>query len=90
MSDPVTEVPIVEEGPAETTSQPLSKKAQKKLAKAASLAEKKKERRANEKEKRKEKKRKSKKKKVLPLSPTNPNLQGGAIFWSPSLKARAD
>ena len=58
MSDPVTEVPIVEEGPAEITSQPLSKKAQKKLAKAASLAEKKKERRANEKEKRKEKKRK--------------------------------
>jgi hypothetical protein len=36
------------------------------------------------------KKRKSKKKKVLPLSPTNPNLQGGAIFWSPSSKAQAD
>ena len=36
------------------------------------------------------KKRKSKKKKVLPLSPNDPNLQGGAIFWSPSSKARAD
>lgn len=36
------------------------------------------------------KKRKSRKKKVLPLSPTDPNLQGGAIFWSPLSKARAD
>ncbi|CDO68447.1 hypothetical protein BN946_scf184760.g3 [Trametes cinnabarina] len=42
---------------ADTPSQPLSKKAQKKLAKAAYLAERKKERRAAEKERRKEKKR---------------------------------
>ncbi|KAI0658568.1 guanine-1-methyltransferase-domain-containing protein [Cubamyces menziesii] len=41
----------------ETPSQPLSKKAQKKLAKAAYIAERKKERRAAEKERRKEKRR---------------------------------
>lgn len=57
MSDPEVEHTILE-GTSETPTQPLSKKAQKKQAKAAYFAEKKKERRANEKEKRKEKKRK--------------------------------
>jgi hypothetical protein len=36
------------------------------------------------------KKKRSKKKKVLPLSPRDPNVQGGAIFWDPASKARAD
>ena len=36
------------------------------------------------------KKRRSKKKKVLPLSPRDPNVQGGSIFWDPASKARAD
>jgi hypothetical protein len=36
------------------------------------------------------KKRRSKKKKVLPLSLRDPNVQGGAIFWDPASKARAD
>ena len=58
MSTPETELTGANEEPSEVSSQPLSKKAQKKQAKAAYLAEKKKERRANEKEKRKEKKRK--------------------------------
>lgn len=35
-------------------------------------------------------KRKRKKKKVLPLSPSDPNLQGGAILYSPHAKQRAD
>jgi hypothetical protein len=35
------------------------------------------------------KKRRSKKKKVLPLSPQDPNVQGGAIFWDPASVARA-
>ncbi len=35
-------------------------------------------------------KKKRKKKKVLPLQPTDPNLQGGAILWSPRSKARAE
>jgi hypothetical protein len=33
---------------------------------------------------------KSKKKRVLPLSPRDPNIQGGAVFWDPASKARAD
>ena len=45
------------DSPAPTEGQPLSKKAQKRLAKAAYIAERKKERRAAEKERRKEKKR---------------------------------
>jgi hypothetical protein len=36
------------------------------------------------------KKKRQKKKKVLPLSPRDPNIQGGAIFWDPASKARAD
>ena len=36
------------------------------------------------------KKKRQKKKKVLPLSPRDPNVQGGAIFWDPASKARAD
>jgi actin-related protein len=36
------------------------------------------------------KKKRSKKKKVLPLSPRDPNVQGGALFWDPASKARAD
>jgi hypothetical protein len=36
------------------------------------------------------KKKRSKKKKVLPLSPRDPNVQGGAIFYDPLSKARAD
>jgi hypothetical protein len=35
------------------------------------------------------KKKRQKKKKVLPLSPRDPNIQGGAIFWDPSSVARA-
>ncbi|KAF2633127.1 hypothetical protein BU25DRAFT_417646 [Macroventuria anomochaeta] len=35
------------------------------------------------------KKKRSKKKKVLPLSPRDPNVQGGAIFYDPLSKARA-
>jgi hypothetical protein len=35
------------------------------------------------------KKKRQKKKKVLPLSPRDPNVQGGAIFWDPSSVARA-
>ena len=38
----------------------------------------------------KSKKKRQKKKKVLPLSPRDPNVQGGAIFWDPASKARAD
>ena len=34
--------------------------------------------------------RKRKKKKVLPLSPSDPNLQSGAILYSPRAKQRAD
>ncbi len=45
------------ESPAPADGQPLSKKAQKRLAKAAYIAERKKERRAAEKERKKEKKR---------------------------------
>ena len=26
----------------------------------------------------------------MPLSPRDPNVQGGAIFWDPAPKARAD
>lgn len=44
-------------GPGPSTTEPLSKKAQKKLAKAAYIAERKKERRAAEKERKKEKRR---------------------------------
>jgi hypothetical protein len=36
------------------------------------------------------KKKRQKKKKVLSLSPRDPNVQGGAIFWDPASKARAD
>jgi hypothetical protein len=36
------------------------------------------------------KKKRSKKKKVLLLSPRDPNVQGGAIFWDPASKACAD
>jgi hypothetical protein len=36
------------------------------------------------------KKRRSKNNKVLPLSPRDPNVQCGAIFWDPASKARAD
>jgi hypothetical protein len=36
------------------------------------------------------KKKRSKKKKVLPLSPRDPNVQGGAVFYDPLSKARAD
>ncbi|KAH9927300.1 guanine-1-methyltransferase-domain-containing protein [Fomitopsis serialis] len=49
--------PATTEQPASEPAQPLSKNAQKRLAKAAHLAEQKKERRAAEKERRKEKKR---------------------------------
>ena len=35
------------------------------------------------------KKKRQKKKKVLPLSPRDPNVQGGAIFWDPASVARA-
>jgi len=35
------------------------------------------------------KKKRSKKKKVLPLSPRDPNVQGGSIFWDPYSVARA-
>jgi hypothetical protein len=35
-------------------------------------------------------KKKRSKKKVLPLSPRDPNVQGGAIFYDPLSKARAD
>jgi hypothetical protein len=38
----------------------------------------------------KSKKKRQKKQKVLPLSPRDPNVQGGAIFWDPLSKARAD
>ena len=38
----------------------------------------------------KSKKKRQKKKKVLPLSLRDPNVQGGAIFWDPASKARAD
>jgi hypothetical protein len=38
----------------------------------------------------KSKKKRQKKKKVLPLSPRDSNVQGGAIFWDPASKARAD
>jgi hypothetical protein len=38
----------------------------------------------------KSKKKRQKKKKVLLLSPQDPNVQGGAIFWDPASKARAD
>ena len=55
--DPVVaDTQVVPEQPA-TVAQPLSKKAQKRAAKAAYLAEQKKERRAAEKERKKEKKR---------------------------------
>jgi hypothetical protein len=36
------------------------------------------------------KKKRSKTKKVLPLSPRDPNVQGGVIFYDPLSKARAD
>jgi hypothetical protein len=36
------------------------------------------------------KKKRSKKKKVLQLSPRDPNVQGGAVFYDPLSKARAD
>jgi hypothetical protein len=36
------------------------------------------------------KKKRQKKKRVLPLSLRDPNIQGGAIFWDPASKARAD
>jgi hypothetical protein len=36
------------------------------------------------------KKKRQKKKKVLLLSPRDPNVQGGSIFWDPASKARAD
>lgn len=49
--------PDAPESPSPSDGQPLSKKAQKRLAKAAYFAEKKKERRAAEKERRKERKR---------------------------------
>jgi hypothetical protein len=38
----------------------------------------------------KSKKKRQKKKRVLPLSPRDPNVQGGAVFWDPASKARAD
>jgi hypothetical protein len=38
----------------------------------------------------KSKKKRQKKKKVLTLSPRDPNVQGGSIFWDPASKARAD
>ena len=38
----------------------------------------------------KRKKRKKRKKKVLPLYADNLNQQGGATWWSPSSKARAE
>ncbi|RPD67375.1 hypothetical protein L226DRAFT_529722 [Lentinus tigrinus ALCF2SS1-7] len=49
--------PAASPAPSPSEDQPLSKKAQKKLAKAAYIAERKKERRAAEKERKKEKKR---------------------------------
>ncbi|KAI0371519.1 hypothetical protein BV20DRAFT_965273 [Pilatotrama ljubarskyi] len=55
--DPSTAQQPTASGSTSTDAPPLSKKAQKKLAKAAYLAERKKERRAAEKERRKEKKR---------------------------------
>ena len=36
------------------------------------------------------KKKRQKKKRVLLLSPRDPNIQGGAVFWDPASKARAD
>lgn len=35
-------------------------------------------------------KRKRKRKKTLPLSPGDPNLAGGAVFWDGAAKERAD
>ena len=36
------------------------------------------------------KKKRQKKKRVLLLSPRDPNIQGGAVFWDPASNARAD